>query len=350
MPLRPGSADDRSNRFEGGRTNAKPPLPLSSLPWRQGEAERGRNVAEKMSVPKMDVGAGLTRSISAKDGADSSMSQMPPPPPLSPRARIDKAAAVTEKCGGGGAFVDRIIAIAGAPGQLRAEALGLLARIGRSYPAHFLGDGGGLDSSSSSDERPQARVTTWKSASALLLRCFGDPDQNLRLHALKVLEALLLARAERAAMAAASASKMGAGNTTHQQPVRQLGSRVGVGKNPEEKVEERCYFSPETATTNGAKGGGDDANRPAEEAGHGDWGHGSGGGGRLWTDLVQKHLQRALEDPYHGVRAVACSCHGCLLDSDWEGFSDRERNRCLDRVLAATRDRAAGTMLTDVYF
>ncbi|CAN0142935.1 unnamed protein product, partial [Scytosiphon promiscuus] len=65
-------------------------------------------------------------------------------------------------------------------------------------------------------------------------------------------------------------------------------------------------------------------------------------GGALWRDLVQKHLQRALEDPYHGVRAVACSCHACLLNSDWEAFSDRERDLCLGRVLAATRDRAAG--------
>lgn len=243
-----------------------------------------------------------------------------------------------------GMFVDRIIALAGAPGQLRAEALGLLTRVGRSYPMHLSGGGSGgvsggggggtvsggvgvgivdsgvVDGSGGGggwmDKTRRVReMTTWERASGLLLRCFADPDQNLRLHALKVLESLLLARAEQAALVEAAAAEAAA-----------AGAVVAV------------------AVSSGEGSGGDGGGR----GGGGDGGGGSGGsggsdgGGGLWRELVQKHLQRALEDPYHGVRAVACSCHGCLLNSDWEAFPHRERERCLDRVLAATSDRAAG--------
>lgn len=249
----------------------------------------------------------------------------------------------------GGFLLDRLIAMADTPGQLRAEALCLLTRIGRSYPSHLSGGsatgdvtekfkkaGGGNDDDDDGDgdgddcnscrpqektvsARPQQRKQasirrkrrTWESVSGLLLRCFADPDQNLRLHALKVLEALLLARAEQAA--------------------------AGTENNIEES-DARAQAAAE------AKVPANTCSVVAPNAGGSSSG-GSGAGGGLWGDLVQKHLQRALEDPYHGVRAVACSCHGCLLDSDWEAFSDGERVRCLDRLLAATRDRAAGKLL-----
>jgi hypothetical protein len=40
-----------------------------------------------------------------------------------------------------------------------------------------------------------------------------------------------------------------------------------------------------------------------------------------WNSVVQRDLQRALVDPFHGVRAVACSCYTHLLDSDWSNMA-----------------------------
>jgi hypothetical protein len=40
-----------------------------------------------------------------------------------------------------------------------------------------------------------------------------------------------------------------------------------------------------------------------------------------WNSVVQRDLQRALVDPFHGVRAVACSCYTHLLDSDWSDMA-----------------------------
>lgn len=256
------------------------------------------------------------------------------------------------ECGAGdpdeGFLVDRLIAMANTPGQLRAEALCLLTRIGRSYPSHVCGesvtgeiteevkkvtagddeDDHGHDGENGSSCRRQEepistpsqqrqqlsrrRRRTWENVSGLLLRCFADPDQNLRLHALKVLEAFLLARSEQAATAV-----------------------VGMETNNEKESNGRVQAAAEDKAPASACG------VAVRSAGGGV----GGGGGSLWGDLVQKHLQRALEDPYHGVRAVACACHGCLLDSDWEAFADDERDQCLDRLLAATRDRAAGKLL-----
>lgn len=286
--------------------------------------------------------------------------QMPPPLPL-PRVKVGDAEAPA--CGArSGArssdeyFVDRLIALAGAPGQLRAEALGLLTRIGRSYPAHLSGGGGtatGTGTGSGSGSGAGAPKTTWERVSALLLRCFADPDQNLRLHALKVLEALLLARAEQAAVAVAAAA--GTKAKAAAIAAAPAAENMSPRRPPRSRIEEKKAQSEGGASAGRVLEEGREGGPPSQQAkvsgggdGPGVAGRGAGmaaegdDGGKLWEDLVQKHLQRALEDPYHGVRAVACSCHACLLGSDWEAFSDRERDRCLDRVLAATRDRAAG--------
>ncbi|CAN0252074.1 unnamed protein product, partial [Ectocarpus sp. 12 AP-2014] len=168
--------------------------------------------------------------------------------------------------------------------------------------------------------------------------------------ALKVLEALLLARAEQQAAAAAEAlpvaGKKSSGTAGRAAPAAEsvspkqnplLETAAAAGGLSAEGVE-GAGLSQGTPISNVAERRGVVGSSGSAATGGG----GDGGGGKVWRDLVQKHLQRALEDPYHGVRAVACSCHASLLKSDWEAFSDRERDRCLGRVLAATRDRAAG--------
>lgn len=271
--------------------------------------------------------------------------------------KVDDAAAATTTpacsassgaSSSGESFVDSLIALAGAPGQLRAEALGLLTRIGRSYPAHV--SGGGDGGSTGSSGVPE---TTWERVSALLLRCFADPDQNLRLHALKVLEALLLARAEQVAAAVAASAKASATVAAGAAAAAPAAENMSPHRPPRSRLQdsERKSGGDDAGAASGLPQEGRGVGSPPQHAivyagrdGAGVSGMAAEGddGGKLWEDLVQKHLQRALEDPYHGVRAVACSCHACLLEPDWEAFSDRERDRCLDRVLAATRDRAAG--------
>eukprot|EP00752_Nemacystus_decipiens_P015738 g14050.t1 len=388
LPLRPGSADDRGNRFVAGgarngigidtvvqrRQQQQHQLRPSPSPLRKREGSReagdgagggGRSAGTRggpeQAGSRGGGGQGGGEVANAQIARVSDLDQMPPP---LPRVKVviddddDDAAsapapASSASSGAGNrsgeSFVDHLIALAGAPGQLRAEALGLLTRIGRSYPAHLSGGGG------SSGTGTGAPKTTWERVSALLLRCFADPDQNLRLHALKVLEALLLARAEQAAAAtaarakgtaaAAAAPAPAAENMSPHHPTRcrsqdkgkqaaAWGDGGATGGSPDENDREGEAPSHQATVCRGGYqpevGGG------SETEAEGD------GGSKLWEDLVQKHLQRALEDPYHGVRAVACSCHACLLDSDWGAFSDRERDRCLDSVLAATRDRAAG--------
>eukprot|EP00903_Cladosiphon_okamuranus_P013629 g12693.t1 len=370
LPLRAGSADDRGNRFavggarnnNGGDGAVRSQQPLKPSPAPLGRRERSREAGDGASRHGGGAeraggggGGGLGREAEKVENAGGSDSDQMPPP--LPRGKVDDAAAATTTpacgassgaSGSGESFVDRLIALAGAPGQLRAEALGLLTRIGRSYPAHLSGGGGDSGSNGSSD----APKTTWERVSALLLRCFADPDQNLRLHALKVLEALLLARAEQAAAAVAARAKASTTIATaaaapapaenmssHRPPRSRLqdsekesgwDGRGATGGLPQE---DRGVRAPQHHAN---ADGGKDGTAADGMAAEGDE------GSELWEDLVQKHLQRALEDPYHGVRAVACSCHACLLESDWEAFSDQERDRCLDRVLAATRDRTAG--------
>ncbi|CBJ28390.1 hypothetical protein Esi_0104_0093 [Ectocarpus siliculosus] len=359
LPLRPGSADDRGNRFVGGvarnggvKQQQQQQEQQDKQPSPPGERASGGGGGGDSSNSSWSNGGGGTGGAyvggraggglraSDREGVRAS-DQMPPPLPreatvdddTAPAAAAATAAAAAGLAsasegangrgdgvdgGGSDSFVDRLIALAGAPGQLRAEALGLLTRIGRSYPAHL---SGGCTARGTVAEKTTA--TTWERVSALLLRCFADPDQNLRLHALKVLEALLLARAEQAAAAAEALPVAG----------EKSSGTAGGAAPAAESVSPKQKPRSETA----AAAGGLSAEGVAATGGGG-----GGSGGKVWRDLVQKHLQRALEDPYHGVRAVACSCHASLLKSDWEAFSDRERERCLGRVLAATRDRAAG--------
>lgn len=392
LPLRPGSADDRGNRFAvtGGRSDSSKQSSLSTLflaSRRAREADAGSGGSSCRSaaggLPDEGEGGGSRNEVVGggkacnrprDDDNDNKATLSARTPPPCPIARIvdnepSTAAAPVAAghgspdsypAGGGGgtreAFVDRLIALAAAPGQLRTEALGLLTRIGRSYAAHLSGGGGAAEETTTrpGDDRAREREMErkrWEHVSALLLRCFADPDQNLRLHALKVLEALLLARAERSAAEAAAAASSAVAT----------GVTSGAAARTEADTARRAPSPPSRVVAAAGAGAASDAE---EDGGGGRWSFsngekkavgllamvkgGSGGGesegqgGGLWRDLVQKHLQRALEDPYHGVRAVACSCHGCLLDSDWEAFSERERDRCLDRVLAATKDRAAG--------
>ncbi|CAN0321606.1 unnamed protein product [Pylaiella littoralis] len=393
LPLRPGSADDRGNRFVvGGARNssAKQRLRPASSPLGKHEGSR----VEKSTAGSCGEGGrsgggadeggggggGGGGGVSKPENARGSPHQMPP---SLPRTKLDEAVVSTphstnssSSSSSSQSFVDLLIALAGAPGQLRAEALGLLTRIGRSYPAHLSGvvgggagsgdGGGGAGGAGGGSDGDGPRKSTWDRVSALLLGCFADPDQNLRLHALKVLEALLLARAEQAAAvsaaaAAAAAAEQG-GAAGGAKVATAAAAPAAESVSPQQRpTQPRPEDEDDTATgrlREGQPGGAAPLQQQAVVSGGGEeggrswveWRNGiSGGtgaerdlGGDLWRDLVQKHLQRALEDPYHGVRAVACSCHACLLDSDWAAFSDRERDRCLDRVLAATKDRAAG--------
>ncbi|CAN0473348.1 unnamed protein product, partial [Ectocarpus sp. 12 AP-2014] len=371
LPLRPGSADDRGNRFVGGvarNGGAKqqqqqeqqdkqpsPPGERASGGGGSGDSSNGSRSSGGRGIGGADVGGRVRGGLRASDrGGARTSDQMPPPLPREATVDDDTAPAAAETApaaaglaaasegangrgdggdgGGGDSFVDRLIALAGAPGQLRAEALGLLTRIGRSYPAHL---SGGCSATGAVAETTTA--TTWERVSALLLRCFADPDQNLRLHALKVLEALLLARAEQQAAAAAAA----AAEAAEALPVareKSCGTAGGAAPAAESVSPKQNPLSETAAAAGGLSVEGIVGSSETAATGGG----GGGGGGKVWRDLVQKHLQRALEDPYHGVRAVACSCHASLLKSDWEAFSNRERDRCLGRVLAATRDRAAG--------
>ncbi|CAM9169386.1 unnamed protein product [Ectocarpus sp. 13 AM-2016] len=366
LPLRPGSADDRGNRFVGGiarnggakqqqqqqqqEQQDKQPSPRGEQACGgvgSGGSSNGGRSSGGGGTGEADVGGRARGGLRASDrGGARASDQMPPPLPREATVDDDTAPAAAAPApaaaglangrgdggdgGGGDSFVDRLIALAGAPGQLRAEALGLLTRIGRSYPAHLSGG-----CSARGAVAKTITAMTWERVSALLLRCFADPDQNLRLHALKVLEALLLARAEQQAAAAAAAA-------AEALPVAGefFSGTAGSAAPAAESVSPKQHPLSETA----AAAGGLSA-EGVQGAGLGTaatGGGGDGGGGKVWRDLVQKHLQRALEDPYHGVRAVACSCHASLLKSDWEAFSDHERDRCMGRVLAATRDRAAG--------
>ncbi|CAM9267614.1 unnamed protein product, partial [Sphacelaria rigidula] len=355
IPPRAGSASDRSNRFTGRLSDRRSPSYVSrrvaGVSAEDGNDAAARSPAavggaspstmRRMMMPEERGGgsAGSWRRSSpmknndaaAGVGASTNSSIASPLLPLSTdTTTVDLHGDSTDGNGSsddGGLLVDRLISVANAPGQLRAEALCLLSRIGRFYPSHLIGHMGNCAAAGGVQQKKEAEGTnerrTWDNASALLLRCFADPDQNLRLHALKVLEALLLARAERAAAVAAVTEGSATGGDG-------LGSRArssalfGVisSTRGDQVVEENAAV--------GAGGGG---------SGGRDGDHGGDG---FWGDLVQKHLQRALEDPYHGVRAVACSCHGSLLDSDWGAFSDSERDVCLDKLLVATRDRAAG--------
>lgn len=301
LPLRAGSADDRGNRFlvHGRRGAVERTAGLVSARSRggidgsDGKLRRGRGGGFSERIHASPASLPIDgRSTLLSNGVSSSSRSRP----------AAEGGTSLSSCTGAGnniarePFVHHLIGLAGSTGQLRAEALGLLARVARFYPSRLShGSGGGGDARG---ER------TWAKTSALLLRCFADSDQNVRLHALKVVEALLVARSERAA------SVVDAGTTSLSAP--------GF-------VSEEGVFCVDGKVEKSGRGG-----------------DGSSGGGGLWKDMIQKHLQRALEDPYHGVRAVACSCHGCLFDSDWDGFSERERARCIDRLLAATRDGAAG--------
>ncbi|CAN0144766.1 unnamed protein product, partial [Ectocarpus fasciculatus] len=351
LPLRPGSADDRGNRFVGGGAR-------NGGAKRQQQRRQDTPPERSSSSGGGDTGegrAGGELRASDREGARRS-EQMPPPLPreapvddaTAPATAGDLAEGTSGGGGGGESFVDRLIALAGAPGQLRAEALGLLTRIGRSYPAHLSGGGGGARGAAAET----TTTTTWERVSALLLRCFADPDQNLRLHALKVLEALLLARAEQAAATAAvAAGASRAAEGTCSGPDGGAAAPAAESVSPKQKPRSETAAAAGGLSVEGVEGAGLSQGTPngaerrrgvGSSVSAATSGEEGGGGGKVWRDLVQKHLQRALEDPYHGVRAVACSCHASLLKSDWEAFSDRERDRCLGRVLAATRDRAAG--------
>lgn len=298
LPLRAGSADNRGNRF--------------LVDGRRGAVERTDGLASARSRGVIEGsdgrlgrrgGGGFSERIHASPASlpfDGRRALLSNGMSSSSRSRLAAVGGTSlSSCIGAGnvagePFVHHLIGLAGSPGQLRAEALGLLARVARFYPSRLSRGSGGGDGARGEG--------AWGKVAALLLRCFADPDQNVRLHALKVVEALLVARSERAA------SVVDAGTASLSAP----------GFRDEEGV----FFVDDKVEDNKGNDGND--------------------GDGLWEDLIQKHLQRALEDPYHGVRAVACSCHGCLLDSDWDGFSERERARCIDRLLAATRDGAAG--------
>lgn len=376
IPPQAGGADDRSNRFSG-RINARRPSPfVRSRGATTAAAER-----TDTSVVSTAAGAGVRaeswrRSSSKqhnvdggdKDGGVGTNPILITPPPPSPRMEDFETDSHHPRHDGNGGFcfVDSMLAVANAAGQLRAEALGLLTRIGRSYPSHLSGEpssarGGGENNNGNGGEpcptserkreeksgspvsQQNVREDRWDRASRLLLRCFADPDQNLRLHALKVLEALLLARAERAAALTTAAEAPAGSLAKYDAHATGRAVRASTSLSPSTLNNRDATRSDAERTL------ASEASFSASESGvltQGEVDRGGGRGGGLWGDLVQKHLQRALDDPYHGVRAVACSCHGCLLESDWEAFSDRERDRCLNRLLAATRDRAAGASNT----
>lgn len=433
IPPLAGGASDRSNRFFWGRSghhgsNQRGCFPSASLLPRTRTTTGGETRAEAESTT--DLPASPRVAVGGAVAAQATHSPTKPTFGVSTKAQdgiVDRerepdvgiilrsSSGVGIECGGsnsavtdsaineragsarGTSFVDRLISLADSPGQLRVEALGLLTRIGRSYPAHLSGGSGGrgddngggsgdisdIVGKGDGDGRWKQARERWERAAGLLLRCFADPDQNLRLHALKVVEALLLARAEKGATvtgtpnptatatatatAAASAPlaiSMSMGAVSGPSMVcATAGGTVAV----ETKTVSSLVLNPLVANDMGDEGGNKEEVTLGATSGEGSEkvsmterriyvegiatgdgvGSGGGNGGGLWRDLVQKHLQRALEDPYHGVRAVACSCHGCLLDSDWEAFPKGERDRCLDRLLAATRDRAAGKLNTN---
>lgn len=348
MPPRVGGANDRSNRFLGG-TGATSRNIISS-PSSAGTRAGADGIVNSPGRPTTNSRIWTRPAARSETGLTTASVASGASLPLRPPAQFPASTAVSR--GGGvsrGTFVDGLIASASTPGQMRTEALGILARVGRSYSSHLYGGRelqgngtvGGLRNTGVFagvvEGRQHHSEARWSRASGVLLQCFADPDQNLRLHALKVLEALLLERAERAEKADANRSE------TSTNVEGSIGTEVCTGaepphaKHPSEQLMNGIGALSLESTTS-ARGFAVTGDIPALAVAH----EGVDGDGNLLGDLIQKHLQRALEDPYHGVRAIACSCHGSLLDSDWAAFRGDDRERCLNRLLAATRDRAAG--------
>jgi hypothetical protein len=48
-----------------------------------------------------------------------------------------------------------------------------------------------------------------------------------------------------------------------------------------------------------------------------------------WSAMLELHLERALHDPYHGVRSVAAACHCWLVAADWASMDKGTRERRL---------------------
>ncbi|CAN0266782.1 unnamed protein product, partial [Discosporangium mesarthrocarpum] len=147
-------------------------------------------------------------------------SLLPPPEALEP----DPGAGLKR---GGEDFVGWLVRLADMPGAPQAEALGLLARLGRTYPWCLCpergepwtacdypgaGDGSGARDMSlrGSGGGKGRRGKEEDRVPELLLRCFASSNQNIRLHALKVLEGYLAARAESVAGRGAAGGRAGA--------------------------------------------------------------------------------------------------------------------------------------------
>ncbi|CAM9212612.1 unnamed protein product, partial [Phaeothamnion confervicola] len=211
-------------------------------------------------------------------------------------AAIDLPAAANGLAANGAAaassnFVDRLLAVVtAAGGPLRPHALLLLARVGSLYPRHL--------------------AARQAAAEAALLRCLGDADQNVRLHAIKVAEETLRGRAKAAAAAAAVAAAV---------------PSAALAAEPTAVEANGLAFA-------GGCASGSDSAASAEDM----------EAGAAWAVFLRRNLQRAFDDPYPGVRAVACACHSHLLSSDWATFPNDERQGCLSRILAATADAAPG--------
>lgn len=331
MVPRAGGSSDRSNRFLARASVRSSPASHKRV-GAGGTNERlgGHEYRAEGGLPSASLGAAESRTALETSAAslaveDNEGQQIFRNPGMShPPSDTNRS------------FVDHLTDLA-ASGKLRTEALSLLTRVGRSYPVHFSGGiPGGDNSDRSLSDHPKQGTGRWARVTRLLLRSFADSDQNLRLHALKVFEALLLARSEQmghetenfSATEGTTPARGSASPTRAVNEARHVGCLLGMkpitveGSSPskESTTEKRGDKDPDIVVGVGAMG------LNCE----------------LWDGLVQKHLQRALEDPYHGVRAVACSCHMSLLDADWTAFLDEERDRCLDRILAATRDRATG--------
>lgn len=331
MVPRAGGSSDRSNRFLA-RANVRS-SPASHKRVGAGDTSERRGGDEYWAeggLPSASLGAAESRT-SLETSAASRAVEDNEGQRIARNPGMGHAPSDT-----GRSLMDHLTDLA-ASGKLRTEALSLLTRVGRSYPVHFFGGIPGGDSGDRTlGDHSRRGTDRWARVTRLLLRSFADTDQNLRLHALKVFEALLLARAEQmghdtgnfSAAEGTTPARGSASPTRAVNEARHVGRLLGMEpiraegsvqfKGP--MTEKKGIRDSDTMVDVGAVGLNDE----------------------LWDDLVQKHLQRALEDPYHGVRAVACSCHMSLLDADWTAFLDEERDRCLDRILAATRDRATG--------
>ncbi|CAM9824584.1 unnamed protein product [Chrysoparadoxa australica] len=164
--------------------------------------------------------------------------------------------------------VEHFIALASRTDALRAEALVLMTRVVRMYLIEAM------------------PLETWTRAVRVLVGCFSNADQNIRLHSLKVVEEAITARGK------LLLAHEGATGQEGTQPIAALLTDAS------------------------------------------------------WGELVHTHLPRRFTDSYHGVRAVACACYGQLLSCDWRAFSQAEVSQCIKRLLGAAHDSSSGVQAT----